>query len=193
MQDALQRDYTVNALYFTIGPSPLLVDPLNGLDHIRTHTLKLANEVAFSEDLGGQLRFWKVFLGTEFMHFANARNLQNQEVPLPTFVALLLETYLTGHRKDTDKLFFFYKKMRSKLFKDSRVFVASIPAFQNNLCTKNTCKWWHLATKIAADAQIRNKLAVHKEMSVEMMILLHILANNHSTCNCACRIAIDVP
>ncbi len=64
MEDAKSRDYSMNALYLQLFPTPVLIDPLgHGYDDACRWKpiLRLACPEAFASDLGGQFRFWKMF------------------------------------------------------------------------------------------------------------------------------------
>ncbi len=67
VEDAKSRDYTMNALYLQLFPTPMLIYPLGrGKEDAMSKTLRLACPEVFASDLGGQFRFWKTFISKEF-------------------------------------------------------------------------------------------------------------------------------
>ncbi len=67
VEDAKSRDYTMNALYLQLFPTPMLIDPLGyGKKDAILKILRLACPEVFASDLGGQFRFWKTFISKEF-------------------------------------------------------------------------------------------------------------------------------
>lgn len=109
LRDAKQRDYTMNALYLEpFGDyQDCILDPLQrGYNDALGNVLCMADELSFKEDLGAQLRFWKML----------QKGLVSEETTLLKVSKML---YLSISGLSVNELALdFFTRLQKKLFKD---------------------------------------------------------------------------
>lgn len=138
----------------------------------RSPSIQLAYPAYFAEDLGGQLRFWKLIKQQVEGH---------ADEKLKTDINNLLCAHIRKFETDSNLVIEFFKKLRKKLFKSRTTFPTVVRAWEEFFSKDKLFpfireeSWWYLMSSYARSDRGKETMELIKEDDIDVAILMHSL------------------